>query len=141
MRRVLRPGGLVGIAVWTPGHDVVPFGPMNSVMEELGVPPPFPGAYDQSSYVLTAEQVAELLRDAGFHDVDSRKVELVSRWAGVETLVDAISGTPFGGVLDELDPNRQEQARRMIAERFAPWATEDGRVEAPTYSVIARAVA
>jgi ubiquinone/menaquinone biosynthesis C-methylase UbiE len=141
MHRVLRPDGLVGIAVWTPGHEVVPFGPMNAVMQELGVPPPFPGAYDQGSYVLTADQVAELLREAGFHDIDSREVELVTRWAGLETLVDAISGTPFGAVLHGLDPDRKEQARRMIAERFAPWATEDGRVEAPTYSVIARAVA
>jgi ubiquinone/menaquinone biosynthesis C-methylase UbiE len=141
MHRILRPGGLVGIAVWTPEREVVPFGPMNAVMQELGVPPPFPGAYDQGSYVLTAEQVADLLRDAGFHDIDSHEVELVTRWAGVESLVDAIGGTPFGAVLDGLDPDRQRQARRMIAERFAPWATEDGGVEVPTYSVIARAVA
>jgi SAM-dependent methyltransferase len=139
MHRVLRPGGIVGIAVWTPGHEVVPFGPMNAVMEELGVPPPFPGAYDQRSYVLTAEQVGDMLREAGFHDVDSREVELVTRWAGVQTLVDAISGTPFGGLLDGLHPERQQQARRMIAERFAPWATADGHVAAPTYSVIASA--
>jgi ubiquinone/menaquinone biosynthesis C-methylase UbiE len=141
MHRVLRPGGLVGIAVWTPEREVVPFGPMNAVMQELGVAPPFPGAYDQGSYVLTAEQVADLLRDAGFHDIDSREVELVTRWAGVQSLVDAIGGTPFGAVLAGLDPDRQRRARRMIAERFAPWATEDGRAEVPTYSVIARAVA
>jgi ubiquinone/menaquinone biosynthesis C-methylase UbiE len=141
MHRVLRSDGLVGVAVWTPGREVVPFGPMNCVMQEIGVPPPFPGAYDQGSYVLTAEQVAELLREAGFNDVDSREVELVTRWAGVQALVDSISGTPFGATLDGLDPDRQKQARRMIADRFAPWAIDDGRVEVPTYSVIARAVA
>jgi SAM-dependent methyltransferase len=141
MHRVLRSGGLVGIAVWTPGHEVVPFGPMNSVMQELGVPPPFPGAYDRGSYVLSAEQVAELLGEAGFHDIDSREVELVTRWAGLDALVNAIGGTPFGAILDGLDAERHDRAQRMFAERFAPWETRDGRVEVPTYSVIARAVA
>lgn len=141
MHRVLGSGGLVGVAVWTPGHEVVPFGPMNCVMQEIGVPPPFPGAYDQGSYVLNAEQVAELLREAGFHDIDSREVELTTRWAGVQALVDAVGGTPFGAILDGLDPGRQERAQRMFAERFAPWETSDGGVEVPTYSVIARAVA
>lgn len=141
MHRVLRPGGVVGVAVWTPDHEVVPFGPMNAVLEELGVPAPFPGAYDRASYVLSAERVADLLREAGFRDIDSREVELVTRWAGVESLVAAISGTPFGAMLDGLDADRQEHARRMIADRFAPWATESGRVEIPTYSAIARAVA
>lgn len=96
MHRVLRPGGVVGIAVWTPDHEVVPFGPMNTVMQQLGVPPPFPGAYDQTSYVLSPAQVADLLSDAGFHDIDSREVQLLTRWAGLESLVAAIDGTPFG---------------------------------------------
>ena len=76
IRRVLRPGGVFGIAVWTPGHEIVPFGLMNAALRDMGAPEPFPNAYDESTYVLTADQVAELLTGAGFHDVESREVEL-----------------------------------------------------------------
>lgn len=141
MRRVLRPGGVVGIAVWTPDHDVVPFGPMHAAMQELGVPSPFPDAYDTGSFVLSAEEVATLLRNAGFGDVDSREVELVTHWLSVDALVTAVHGTPFGAVMDGLDRPTQDEARRRIADRYRRWVAANGTVDLPTYSVIARAVA
>jgi SAM-dependent methyltransferase len=141
MRRVLRPGGRVGIAVWTPGHEVVPFGPMNGALQDLGAPAPFPGAYDEDTFVLSAEQVHDLLAAAGFTDIGSREVELMTRWAGIDALVAAVDGTPFGALLDELDEPTRKSARRLIADRFAKWAGDDGGVHLPTYSVIARAVA
>lgn len=140
LHRVLRPGGVVGIAVWTPGHEVVPFGPMNGALQDLGAPAPFPGAYDETSYVLSPDEMRGLLADAGFAHVDSREVELLTRWPDVDALVAAIQGTPFGGLLEALDPSVQVRARAMIADRFARWALADGTVAMPTYSVIATAV-
>jgi ubiquinone/menaquinone biosynthesis C-methylase UbiE len=140
MRRVLRPGGVAGIAVWTPGHDVAPFGAMNAALRELGVNEPFPGAWDDTSYVLSAEEVAELLTDAGFNDVDSREVELVTHWPSADSFADALMGTPFGPLLAAMDTDRQQRARAGIAAHFARFATGSG-VALPTYSVIARAVA
>ena len=139
MHRVLRPGGLVGIALWTPGHDVLPFGPMNSVLAELGAP--VPGGDDVNSYALDADQVAALMSAAGFTAIHSREVELVTHWASVDAMVAAVHGTPFGVLLDALDPPTQERARDMMSERYSQWATPSGRVEASTYSVIARGVA
>lgn len=140
MRRVLRPGGVAGIAVFSPGHRVLPFGLLNGVLRDLGAEPPFPGAYDESSYVLSAAETAALFSGAGFTDIESREVELVTRWPGVDTLVAALSGTPFGGVFAALGPERQTQARAVIAERFAEFVHGDV-VEVPTYSVIARGTA
>jgi SAM-dependent methyltransferase len=140
MYRVLRPGGVVGVTVFSPGHRVLPFGLLNGTLRDVGAEAPFPGGYDESSYVLSAAETADLLRGAGFTDVESREVELLTRWPGVESLVAGLSGTPFGGVFAALDPERQSQARALIAERFAEFV-HGAVVEVPTYSVIARGTA
>ena len=69
MRRVLRPGGAVGIAVWTPGHEVVPYGQLHAALREIGVPEPTPGAFDERAFTVTADEVGALLTDAGFEGV------------------------------------------------------------------------
>ncbi len=140
MRRVLRPGGVAGIAVFSPGHRVLPFGLLNGALRDVGAEPPFPGGYDETSYVLSAAETAALFSGAGFTDIEAREVELVTRWPGVDTLVAALSGTPFGGVFAALDPLRQDQARAMIADRFAEFVHGEV-VEVPTYAVIARGTA
>ena len=140
MHRVLRPGGVVGIAVWTPGHEVVPFGPMNGALQDIGSPEPFPGAYDETSYVLSPDQVHDLLAAAGFTQIDSREIELLTRWPGVDAPVEAVHGTPFGAVLAAMDEERQTKVRAVMAERFRRWVRDDGTLAIPTYSVIARAI-
>lgn len=140
MRRVLRPGGVLGISVWSPGHDLAPFGYLNGALRDVGAPEPFPNAYDDAGYGLSVDQVVELLDGAGFTDVDARDVELVSRWPDPDALYAAVSGTPFGPVLDALDDSAKADVRERIAratERFAA----DGELAIPTYSVVARAVA
>jgi SAM-dependent methyltransferase len=141
MRRVLRPGGVVGIAVWTPGHDVAPFGNLNDVLRELGADEPFPGAWDNSSFVLSPAEVETLLTDAGFTEVDAREVELLTRWPGLDSMTAALTGTPFGPLLAAMDDEHRSRADARIAERFTPFVSTDGAVELPTYSVIARATA
>jgi len=139
LHRVLRPGGVAGISVWTPGHEVVPFGPMNGALQDVGAPEPFPGGYDETSYVLSPEQVHDLLADAGFTRIDARETELLTRWPSVDALVDAVHGTPFGALLTALDGERQKQVRAVMAGRFSRWVRDDGTLAIPTYSVIARA--
>jgi SAM-dependent methyltransferase len=141
MRRVLRPGGVVGIAVWTPGHDVVPFGPMNRALEQLGVPEPMPGTYDPDSFVVSAEQVADMLAAAGCTAIDSREVELVTHWPSPGALADAIYGTPFGGAFAALPEADRAKGRDLMIDWYRPWQQPDGAVAVPTYSVIARGTA
>jgi SAM-dependent methyltransferase len=139
MYRALRPGGLVGIAVWTPGHDVDPFEIMEGALRDLGAPEPFAGAFDPSSYVLSPEQVATLLRDAGFRDVDSQEVELVTVWPDTDALFRAVGGTPFSTLLEGFDDAQRERVRTMMAERASPFVV-DGALRIPTYAAIAHAV-
>jgi SAM-dependent methyltransferase len=139
MHRALRPGGVVGIAVWTPGHEVVPFGPMNGALQDIGAPEPFPGGYDETSYVLSPDAVRDLLADAGFTRIDAREIELLTRWPSVDALIEAVHGTPFGALLSALDDERRTKVRAVMAERFSRWVRDDGTVAIPTYSVIARA--
>jgi ubiquinone/menaquinone biosynthesis C-methylase UbiE len=140
MRRVLRPGGVVGIAVWSPGHELAPFGWLNGALADAGVPEPYPNAYDQASYVLSEQDVADLLDGAGFDAVDCHEVELVTRWTDVEAVYRALSGTPFAAALEALDDAARDRVRREIADAAAPFAV-DGHLAIPTYAVIARAVA
>lgn len=140
MRRVLRPGGTIGVAVWTPGHETMPFGPINDAVRDQGAPEPFPAAWDESAFVLSPEALGSLLEDAGFHDVDSRETELMTLWPSPEALANAVDGTPFGAVLAGLGTEARRAAGEQIRRRFTEFA-RGGHVEVPTYSAIARATA
>lgn len=137
MRRVLRPGGVAGIAVWTPDREVQPFAQWNETLRDLGVAEPFPGAWDISTFVMGVDELADLLRAAGFTDVESREVELVTRWPSVDHLVDAVMGTPFGALVAGMDADRQEEARHRMAQRSTKFVS-NGAVVVPTYAAIGR---
>ncbi len=137
MRRVLRPGGVAGIAVWTPDREVQPFAQWNETLRDLGVAEPFPGAWDISTFVMGVDELADLLRAAGFTDVESREVELVTRWPSVDHLVDAVMGTPFGALVAGMDADRQEEARHRMAQKSTKFVS-NGAVVVPTYAAIGR---
>ncbi|HEY8826736.1 MAG TPA: methyltransferase domain-containing protein [Jatrophihabitantaceae bacterium] len=137
MRRVLRPGGVAGIAVWTPDREVQPFAQWNETLRDLGVAEPFPGAWDISTFVMGVDELADLLRAAGFTDVESREVELVTRWPSVDHLVDAVMGTPFGALLAGMDADRLEEARHRMAQKSTKFVS-NGAVVVPTYAAIGR---
>lgn len=140
MRRVLRPGGTVGIAVWAAGHEVMPLSRTSGPIRDAGGAAPYPGAFDESSYVLGPDEVAQMLWTAGFNDVDSREVKLLTSWPSVEAIVAAVDGTPFGPVLAAMTSDQQSMARAGIASAFGEFVRDDV-VEVPTWSVIARATA
>ena len=137
MRRVLRPGGVAGVAVWTPDREVQVFARWIETLRDLGVAEPFPGAWDISTFVMGADELADLLRAAGFTDVESREVELVTRWPSVDHLVDAVIGTPFGALVAGMDADRQEEARHRMVQGSLKFL-RDGAVLVPTYAAIGR---
>ncbi|MGH3264384.1 MAG: class I SAM-dependent methyltransferase [Trebonia sp.] len=59
MRRVLRPGGIAGLSVWAADCPLFPFHDYIEVLSAHGVPAPFPGAYDSSSYVMNERGTAQ----------------------------------------------------------------------------------
>ncbi len=80
MRRVLRPGGVAGVAVWASGHPLEPFGVYGDELAAIGAEPPFPNAFESDSFTMGVEMVRSLLTEAGFSVVGAEVVELEVSW-------------------------------------------------------------
>jgi len=121
--RVLQPGGVAGIAVWAAGHGLEPFEDYSEVMLAAEVEPPYPRAYEASSYCMAGEEINALLTGAGFTSVDTSIVELTIAWPDAATRVAGISGTPFGPLVAALSPERRAALESELAGRGS---TPDG---------------
>jgi SAM-dependent methyltransferase len=137
MRRVARPGGAVLVAVWAAEYPLGLFGSINETLAELGVAEPFPRAFDPDSFRVSADDLGDLFRAAGFRDVTVETVELGARWATADEATDTLLGTPFGPLVSALPAAAQDQVRARLAGKLG--ASADG-VTVPTASNIARAV-
>lgn len=76
MRRVLRLGGRVGVAVWLSSPRLEPFIVYGDALQARGVPEPFAHAYDSSANSMSASEVENALVAAGFAEVDVRTEQL-----------------------------------------------------------------
>ena len=140
MRRVLRRGGLAGIAVWAAGHQLEPFGAYSDELAAIGAEAPFPGAFASETFTMGLEAIASLLEEAGFSAIDARVVELQVSWPDAASAAAGILGTPFGPLVHALPAENRDHFEAELQRRFAP--TEPGAsVRRQTASVIARAVA
>ncbi len=118
LRRVLRAGGTAGVAVWAAGHRLQPFDDYSETLSAAGVAPPFPRAFESSSFTMGADELGTLLRDAGFTSVEVSLVEHDIAWPDVETAVGGILGTPFGPAVAGLPPDRREAIERELTRRL-----------------------
>jgi ubiquinone/menaquinone biosynthesis C-methylase UbiE len=140
MRRVLRPGGVVGIAVWASGHPLVPFGVYCEELVAVGAEPPFPRAFDADTYTMELESVRSLVEAAGFDSVTASVVELEVAWPDAATAAAGVLGTPFVGALRELSAEQRERYDAAVLSRFTVEATGDP-VRRGSAAVIVRATA
>lgn len=138
MRRVLRPGGVAGIAVWAEGHPLEPFGVYGDELAAIGAEPPFPNAFVSDTFVMGLEQVRSLLEVAGFSSVEARVVELQVSWPDAAAVVGGVYGTPFGPLVHALPSEQRERYEAQLERRFTPEEV-DGAVHRQTAAVIARA--
>jgi SAM-dependent methyltransferase len=141
MRRVLRPGGRVALAVWDESRRnpwaTIP----GRVLVELGhTAPPDPNA--PGMFTLAAPgALAELLEGAGFVEVEVDAVELPRSYARVDDYVDEqfdLSGV-FSTIFRELSEDQQAEVRRRIGELLCDFATDDGSIRVPGQSLVAAA--
>jgi ubiquinone/menaquinone biosynthesis C-methylase UbiE len=139
MRRVLRSGGTVGIAVWAAGYPVEPFGVYGDELAAVGATPPFPGAFDSATFTMAPELVGELLESAGLAAVDVRVTELEVSWSGSDQVAAGVMGTPFGPLVAMLAPPLRERYMSRLRAVFTP-ERDGGPVRRRTAAVIARAV-
>ena len=104
-----------------------------------GVAPPFPRAYETSSFVMGTDEVEALLAGAGFTSVEVSRVEHTIVWPDSESAAAGILGTPFGPVVQNLPTERRDALDAELRRRFG--ATGTGPVRRSTAAVLARAIA
>ncbi len=140
MRRVVRPGGVVGVAVWAADHRLEPFDDYSEALGGVGVAPPFPGAFENASFVMEAGEVRALLEEAGFSPVEVSIVDLTIVWPDAGSAAAGILGTPFGPLVEALPPGRRDALQAELIRRFSS-DSPGAPVRRETSAVIARTTA
>ena len=133
MKRVLRPGGSLGIIAWVAGMRLEPFDSFGDVLREEGLDEPFPHAWDFDSVKMTRAQLQKLL--VGFEDVTVETVSMRLDWPSVDDAVDGILGTPYGPVFSSLLPERHDHAMSVLRD----WMTASPHPLVTAFVATARA--
>ncbi len=118
MRRVLRPGGTVALAVWLSGTPLEPFDTYGRVLEEHGVAESFPRAYDVTSFAMSEDEVEQVLLAGGFTDVQLSVQQLELAWPSPRAAAIGITGTPHAPALSALDQQLRDAVVAAVGERF-----------------------
>jgi ubiquinone/menaquinone biosynthesis C-methylase UbiE len=116
MRRALRPGGRVGVAVWTEIDRSPPFHALGEAIEAvLGAD--LAERYRAGPWGFPdGERLAELLREAGFEEVRvSRRVLPLTFEGGPAQVFSTLAATPLAGEIDQLS----DEDRRRLVETVA----------------------
>jgi SAM-dependent methyltransferase len=119
MRRVLRPGGQVAVAVWCAGHHLEPFDTYAHAVEALGIPDPFPQAFDTASRQMTEEDIATCLSEGGFRGVATSTVTIALEWPTSTAAAEGIMGTPYAPTIAALTPDRQREFMTALQETMS----------------------
>jgi SAM-dependent methyltransferase len=143
MRRVLRPGGHIALAVW----DRPPVNPWATIttraLVELGhttqPDPDAPGMFA----LAPPGRLRDLLEAAGFMDVVVDAVDPPRVFDSVEEYIaetDDLSSM-FGEVFDPLSDAQRAEVVKRVVELAQPYAAADGAVRFPARSLVAAAEA
>jgi SAM-dependent methyltransferase len=134
VRRVLRPGGRLVVAVWAE-EEANPWlaAAFRALMTELGAPDPEPGA--PGPFALGArERLDGVLSAAGFAHVEVERVDLVEPhdspeawWSAIET-----SAGPMVALLRALSEDQRQAVRARALERVREFQTPSGALEFPS---------
>ncbi len=127
MLRVLRPGGVVGIAVWSDQIRPEPFASYARVLQELGIPEPYPNAYDTFAVSMSEREIEHLLTTAGFLEPAVRTVELPLHWPDPRSAALGITGSTYGPTVASLNESEQDN---LFATLMKELATSSGVMRA-----------
>jgi SAM-dependent methyltransferase len=146
-RRVLRPGGRAGLAVWDSIEENPWAGLPAAVLAEHGMTPQggiASGPAGPGPFALgSAQMLGGLLEEAGFTGIDIRPVEMLRHHASFEEFWELtldLSRSFHDAVLSRPDTEIGE-IREALSARLAPYTGEGGALALPGRTLVARAEA
>jgi SAM-dependent methyltransferase len=143
LRRVLKPGGRLAVAVW----DVPERNPWATIpTQELidrGVAPARPPTGPGMFALAPADKLRALLEEAGFVDVRVDGVDLERSQDSAEDYLDLTLdlSRPLADFMDNADPDLAASVREGIAKRLEPYRADGGAIVLPARSLVASASA
>jgi SAM-dependent methyltransferase len=142
MRRVLRPGGRLALAVWGPRERNPWLGVvLDAVTAQLGTPVPPPGMPGPFS-LEDADRLAGVLTGAGLVDVDVHELPTPYIAASFDewwTRTCALAG-PLAKLLAAQPEETAAAIRERAREGITPYETKGGALDIPGVSLIASAL-
>jgi SAM-dependent methyltransferase len=143
MRRVLRPGGRIALAVWDV-PEVNPWATIpNRALVELGHADP-PDPSEPGPFALASpDELRELLESAGFLDVVVDGVEVDRTCADPNEFIAETRdfSMMFAAAWERLTAAERSQLIKTIATSLAPYSSEAGSLVLPGRSLVAAASA
>jgi SAM-dependent methyltransferase len=108
MLRVLRPGGTLGIAVWSDQAPPEPFASYARILQDHGVPEPYPNAYDTSVVTMSESEIERLLAPAHSAQTSVRTIEVPLVWPEPRWAALGITGSTYGPTVAALGQSDQK---------------------------------
>jgi ubiquinone/menaquinone biosynthesis C-methylase UbiE len=141
MRRVLRPGGRLALAVWDQ-PDANPWATVPTrALVELGLTePPDPASPGMFS-MTDPGRLRGLLEEGGFTEIELEPVEVVSERAGVERYLEETTDVsrPFAEVRERLSAREWAAVVERVGQLLEPFAAADGSLRLPGRALAASA--
>lgn len=136
MRRVLKPGGRLGIAVWAKGYGRDVEEVLTECLAELGARQP---AYP--TFGTRPDDLTSALSEVGFGSIrcEERTLEVVLS-GGMDELLETWGAGPMRSELMALDPSRAQQFRDCVTRQL-PRFTRDNALRTPSVARLALATA
>lgn len=131
-RRVLRPGGVIALAVWAAGERLDPF---DAFADALSTDE---RVISNAPVTMSVLEVVDALCVSGFTEISAGTHGLVVRWPTLDSEIGGLFGTPFGPLVERMD----EQSRRdLLVSLRGMLGPHERTVDHLTTSVFGRATA
>ncbi len=129
--RALRPGGRLAVACWAdPARNPFVTVPMGVLKKHMTIPDPPPGAPGIFAFA-SADRLRGVLEEAGFRDVVVEQVTIpmadFATGAEYDVFIRALAG-PVASLFSQLPADKQEIAKKEIAEEAVKKSSKPGRV-------------
>jgi ubiquinone/menaquinone biosynthesis C-methylase UbiE len=138
MRRVLKPGGRLGVATWKDFEH----SPFVAIAEALARHvSPEAAQMMRSPFVLAdGAELAGMISSCGFHEVDLFDETITCTWAShPEFARRAIAAGPIAALFNDASDQARRAVAEEVADRLRPHALADGRLRMAMTSNVALA--